>query len=243
MIEFKLRYLKNDPLGCARICCIFDCCRVSLTNMTGLLQGRGIGGAGEEEEIDSDAELPCNYIQICACGPGGIADADGGFAAKLLGVCEKYSERDPVGYLSIPSDFTKVSWAPGFISLGGGESYLIPFGGAAGGSGGLPNDFALPKAVSSMNWKTAAERPDKENAHFKAIAYEALTTGGQSTTLSAICEKFAKLDQSKRNLKKGSFYHSAIVSTKAYRAKPLKHSGKGCFNHEMTWDEGSEEVK
>ena len=34
------------------------------------------------------------------------------------------------------------------MSLGGGESYLIPFGGATGGGGGLPNDFALPTAVS-----------------------------------------------------------------------------------------------
>ena len=40
-IEFKLRYLINDPMSTARIFAVYDCCRVKLISMPGLVAGRG----------------------------------------------------------------------------------------------------------------------------------------------------------------------------------------------------------
>ena len=51
--------------------------------MPGLVAGRG-AGSGEFQEESSDDENPCKYFHLQACGPGGIADADGGFAKRLL---------------------------------------------------------------------------------------------------------------------------------------------------------------
>ena len=126
-IEYKLRYITSDALSTARIFGVFDCCRVPLKNMPGLTSGRGVGGQDEEgDETEDDA--PNKYFHLQACGPGGIADADGGFAKKILTVCAKYATKNPKGFMYWPTDFTKFKWAPGEISLSGGEPYLIPFG-------------------------------------------------------------------------------------------------------------------
>ena len=126
-IEFKLRYLIQDALSMARIFCVFDCCRVPISNMPGLATGRGAGG-NDDEEPPSDEELPNKYFQIQACGPGGIAAADGGFAKRLLDTCKKYAAKKPAGFMWWPRDFAKARWSPGEIATSGGEDYMMPFG-------------------------------------------------------------------------------------------------------------------
>ena len=84
-----------------------------------------------DSEYSEDSE-PCKYFQIQACGPGGIADADGGFAKRLLDVCQKYAAKStpsaPAGFMEWPRDFSKVKWKPGELTMSGGEDYLVPFG-------------------------------------------------------------------------------------------------------------------
>ena len=50
-----------------------------MSNMPGLATGRGAGGNDVDDADDWNCEM-CKYFHIQACGPGGIADADGGFA-------------------------------------------------------------------------------------------------------------------------------------------------------------------
>ena len=57
--------------------------------MPGLVTGRGVGGEPLDEG-PSETEI-CKYFHLQACGPGGIADADGGFAHRLLEACENFS--------------------------------------------------------------------------------------------------------------------------------------------------------
>ena len=111
-----------------RIFSVFDCCRVPLSNMPGLASGRGVGHNDEESADEEDDEMPCKYFHIQACGPGGIADADGGFAKRLLECCKKFAGRNPKGYMKWPYDFAKTRWTPGEMSMTGGEDYLMPFG-------------------------------------------------------------------------------------------------------------------
>lgn len=85
----------QDPFTKARIFAVFDCCRVQLATMPGLAMGRG-GATGEAEIFDDEEEDSCvRYFHIQACGPGGIAEADGGFAKKLLDTAIKYSAKSP----------------------------------------------------------------------------------------------------------------------------------------------------
>ena len=43
-LEYKLRYLVADPLTLARMFAVFDCCRVPVKNLAGLVSdGRGVG--------------------------------------------------------------------------------------------------------------------------------------------------------------------------------------------------------
>lgn len=89
----------------------------------------------ELDSGDSDEEDPCKYFQIQACGPNGIADADGGFAKRLYETCSKYAAKNtasnPAGFMLWPGDLAKSKWAPGEISLSGGDNYLVPFGAQA----------------------------------------------------------------------------------------------------------------
>ena len=94
--------------------------------MSGLATGRGAGG--NESEATTDDENPNKYFQLQACGPGGIAAADGGFAKKLLDNCKKYAAKKPTGFMYWPRDLAKVKWAPGEIATTGGDDYMMPFG-------------------------------------------------------------------------------------------------------------------
>ena len=50
-----------------------------MSNMPGLATVRGAGGIDSGDDDFEDSEM-CKYFHIQACGPGGVADADGGFA-------------------------------------------------------------------------------------------------------------------------------------------------------------------
>ena len=75
-----------DELSMARIFAVYDCCRVALKNFPGLVAGRGSGDVDGQSMEENESE-PNKYFHIQACGPGGIADADGGFAERLLKTC------------------------------------------------------------------------------------------------------------------------------------------------------------
>ena len=47
--------------------------------MPGLLDDKR-GGNNEVQSDFEEAQAPIRYIHVQACGPGGVADADGGFA-------------------------------------------------------------------------------------------------------------------------------------------------------------------
>ena len=70
----------------ARIFAVYDCCRIPLRNFPGLVAGRG-DGEEDEDSIEHDDNEPNKYFHIQACGPGGVAEADGGFAERLLKIC------------------------------------------------------------------------------------------------------------------------------------------------------------
>ena len=127
-LEYKLRVMVADILTLARIFGVFDCCRVPLKNLPGLAAGRGGGNQGGDT-IEEEEDDPNKYFHIQACGPGGIAAADGGFAKRLLDCCIKFSQKEPEkGFMSWPSDFSRVKWKPGEMHTEGGDSYLMPFG-------------------------------------------------------------------------------------------------------------------
>ena len=86
-LELKLRYLVYDETSKGRIFGMFDCCRVPLQNMPALC-GRGVGG-GDDFNEENEEDTVCRYFHVQACGPGGIADADGGFAKRLYDHCVK----------------------------------------------------------------------------------------------------------------------------------------------------------
>ena len=112
----------------ARIFAVYDCCRVPLKNYPGLCNGRGVGKQ-LEESLEEEEDEPTKHFYIQACGPGGIADSDGGFAKRLFDCCEKFSQKKPdIGFMNWPGDLSKVKWKPGEMSLEGGDSYLMPFG-------------------------------------------------------------------------------------------------------------------
>ena len=115
-IEYKLRYLVRDLNTTAHVCAIFDCCRVNIAGLAGLYQARG--GRGQEDITDKDQDISlaktCRYFQITACAPGGVADADGGFAKKMYDICRMFASKDPnPGFMRWPSDFQLVDLTPG----------------------------------------------------------------------------------------------------------------------------------
>ena len=120
-----MRYLVYDETSKGRVFGMFDCCRCPIQGMPALC------GRGTEEEDDCKEEAAdntvCKYFHISACGPGGIADADGGFAKRLYDHCVKSSQRPPKGEMAFPGDWLPVSWAPGEIVHGGGGDYSLEF--------------------------------------------------------------------------------------------------------------------
>lgn len=99
-LEYKLRYLVKDEESLLKVFAIYDCCRVELKNIVGLAGGRAVGvDGGNSDEDDSDEEPPCQYFHITACGPGGIADADAGFAERVLKFACKSANKAPKGFI------------------------------------------------------------------------------------------------------------------------------------------------
>ena len=94
-IEYKLRYLTKDDASKLKIMAIYDCCRVEMSAMPGLVGGRGNGCNSSEEDQEAE-NIPCRYFHIQACGPGGIAEADGGFAERIFNGAVKFSNREPI---------------------------------------------------------------------------------------------------------------------------------------------------
>ena len=113
--------IAGNILSLARLFVVYDCCRVPLGNFPGLIAGRGTAHlGGTSSEYNGDALN--KYFHIQACAPKGIADADGGFAKRLLDCCVKYSDRSPdKGYIYWPSDSAKVIWKPGEMHSEGGD--------------------------------------------------------------------------------------------------------------------------
>ena len=78
--------------------------------------------------MEKDENEPNKYFHIQACGPGGVAEADGGFAESLFKISQKYAKKEPnKGFISWPADFSEVIWKPGQIISEGGKPYLMPF--------------------------------------------------------------------------------------------------------------------
>ena len=92
--------------------------------MEGLWKLYGGKGSDQIEEFRTEA---ANYTHIQACGPGGIAEADGGFALKFLEYAEARAKIDPVGKLSFPSDFVQGDWRPGQLITSGGKDFSLPY--------------------------------------------------------------------------------------------------------------------
>ena len=70
---------------------IYDMCRVSLETekYRNLVQGKGRNELEEEESFEQGTEKNyVKYFHLTACSPGGIAQADGGFAKNLLDSCK-----------------------------------------------------------------------------------------------------------------------------------------------------------
>ena len=100
-IELKLRYLVKEADSLVKVFAIYDCCRVEVTHIKGLFGKRGVGRDMSDEEVSEENE-ECKYFHIQACAPGGLAEADGGFAQKILDKAIKFSKRDPMDFISCP---------------------------------------------------------------------------------------------------------------------------------------------
>ena len=120
-----------------------------MSTMPGLATGRGAGGGEMEDGDDWNTDM-CKYFHIQACGPGGIADADGGFANRIYDHCVKMSKRAPIGYMEWPRDWMRVRWAPGEICNSGGEDYFLPF---------RPDGMVVPETPQQV---VPAELPGKQ---------------------------------------------------------------------------------
>ena len=64
-----------------KVFAIYDCCRVPLEHIKEL--NKLYVGKGIEVVVDDFAATVVRYTHIQACGPGGIAEADGGFAKRF----------------------------------------------------------------------------------------------------------------------------------------------------------------
>ena len=106
----------------------------------------------ESSEEEAEDEF-CRYIHITACQPGGIADADGGFAERVYNHSLKYSKRNPVGFVDFPSDFTKIKWKPGELTIDGGINYLMKFNAMA----------QLEEAKKPVNAQKVIKEPIKDS--------------------------------------------------------------------------------
>ena len=61
-----------------------------------------------------------------ACAPGGVADADGGFANRVLDLAISSTRRVPtVGSMEFPTDWLRANWGEGEVHALGGEPYQL----------------------------------------------------------------------------------------------------------------------
>ena len=61
-----------------------------------------------------------------ACPPNGVADADGGFANRVLDLAISSTRRVPgVGSMEFPTDWLRADWKTGEIHALGGEPYYL----------------------------------------------------------------------------------------------------------------------
>ena len=79
-LEQKARSLTGD-FSLTKVFAIYDCCRVPLEHIKEL--NKLYVGKGIEVVVDDFAATVVRYTHIQACGPGGIAEADGGFAKRF----------------------------------------------------------------------------------------------------------------------------------------------------------------
>ena len=80
-----------------------------------------------DDIAEDDEEAPYRYFHVQACEPGGIADADAGFAKKIFDHSLKYAQKNPMGFVTFPSDFIKQKWNHVEVRTNGGGDYLVPF--------------------------------------------------------------------------------------------------------------------
>ena len=127
-MQYKLRYLVHDIESTGRVFAMFDCCRIMLDRIPGLYATTIGKGVAEREAESEEEEETCNrYFHIQACGPGGIAPADAGFAELLLKRSVKYAQRKPAGLVSFPTDWQNSNWDKGGIFSNGGMPYQVKF--------------------------------------------------------------------------------------------------------------------
>ena len=127
-MQYKLRYLVHDIESKGRVFAMFDCCRIMLDKMPGLHEATIGKGVAQREAESEEEEEACNrYFHIQACGPGGIAAADAGFAELLLKSSVKYAQREPKGLVTFPTDWQNSNWGEGGIFSNGGMPYQVKF--------------------------------------------------------------------------------------------------------------------
>ena len=73
----------------------------------------------------NQAKKESSYFHIQACPPNGVAEADGGFAERVLNFIVKRATIKPAGSLEFPTDWTKENWEPGEIALKASKPYTV----------------------------------------------------------------------------------------------------------------------
>ena len=83
---------------------IYDVCNTDLSTLPELLAVRGkmeMPDSNMSYEESSDLQ-ECPYFHISAARPGGVAAANGGFAAKCLKFAKNEAKKDPQGLIEFP---------------------------------------------------------------------------------------------------------------------------------------------
>ena len=126
-LQYKLEFMiLPEQASLCRIFAVYDCCRMPIEDLKGLHEiEKKRGSQYEEDELEQGENEPCKYFHIQACGPGGVADADGGFAEKVYNHSVKFAKKDQVGVVKFPKHFHKLTW-PGIFGRGG-KDYSLAF--------------------------------------------------------------------------------------------------------------------
>ena len=110
-IEYKLRLLSDKFDNFCHIFAIYDVCNTDLSTLPELCAVRGKAEVMDLNVTSGDSSDPqdCPYFHISAARPGGVAAADGGFAAKCLKFAMNEAKKDPQGLIEFPR-----AWASKF---------------------------------------------------------------------------------------------------------------------------------